>query len=123
MLLHSGASGAVVPYPKAPYENAGQDEHETQKGYEHINPGRQEDALGTACEVKKRKVVHAAKGNDKREKAGDPLAVNRQRVTGEFPSAVGEDVDHFKSLKREKTHRGPQYENPGKNSRASQNHQ
>jgi len=87
-----------VPYPKTPDKNAGQDEREAEKGHEHINPGRQEDALGAACEVKKRKVVHAAKGNDKREKAGYPLAVNRQGVAGEFLSAVGENVDHLKSL-------------------------
>jgi len=113
-----------VLYPETPDKDAGQDEREAQEGDEHINPGREKDALGccTTCEVKKRKVVHAAKGDDKREKAGDPLAVNRQRVACEFPSAVGEDIDHLKSLKREKTHRGTQNENPGENSRTSQNH-
>jgi len=111
-----------VLYSKAPDKDAGQDEREAQEGYDHINPGWEKDALGAACEVKKRKIVHTAKRDDKREKAGDPLTVNRQRVACEFPPAVGEDVDNLKPLKREKTHRGSQNENPGKNSRASQDH-
>lgn len=108
----------IVPYADAPDQQARNDEYGSEKRYKC-----KKQVIGTPGDKKQRKVVKASEGDDEGKKPPQPFVINRQRIRGQLPSAIRENIDYLQTVRRPKADGRPQDKDAAEDKYTAKNHQ